>query len=344
MMKNTCSRYFLLSVFLFSNAVHAMSGIETEAAKLKQVSTTYMLDGVVEAEQRTTISAQTAGTIKELRFDVNDFVAKNMVVAVIDDKQQQSSLKQAQAAQKEASVRLEEAQSEYDRVEEVYRKNVVSKADFDKVRAALNAAKARLESAQAASAKAREQLEYTQIRAPFSGILTQRHVEIGESVDVGTQVVSGISLERLRVNTFVPQSIIKQVSSRRYAIVITDDSEIVSTEMTYFPFADPLTHSFQLRIDLPQIELELLPGMFVKVALEVSREDKTVIPFNAVAFRGEVTGIYVLEDQQLHFRHVRLGRRLQDNEVVVLAGVEAGELIVTDPVEAAIAIKQEQQR
>ena len=136
-----------------------------------------------------------------------------------------------------------------------------------------------------------------------------------------TQVVSGISLERLRVNTFVPQSIIKQVSSRRYAIVITDESEIVSTEMTYFPFADPLTHSFQLRIDLPQIELELLPGMFVKVALEVSREDKTVIPFNAVAFRGEVTGIYVLEDQKLHFRHVRLGRRLADNEVVVLAGV-----------------------
>ncbi len=344
MMKNTFTGYFLICTLCFGSGVSADIDIETEAARLKQVSTTYMLDGVVEAEQRTTISAQTGGNIKQMRYDINDFVSKNEVVAVIDDKQQSSSLKQALAQEKEASVRLNEAQDEFKRVEEVYKKKVVSKADFDKARAALNAAKARLESAQASTAKAREQLEYTQVRAPFSGILTQRHVEVGEAVNVGSQVVSGISLERLRVNTYVPQSIFRDVSLQRYAIVITEDSEIVSTDMTFFPFADPFSHSFQLRVHLPQTEVELLPGMYVKVAMEVSREEKTVIPFNAVAFRSEVTGIYVLDQGRLQFRYVRLGRRLQDNEVVVLAGVEPGELIVTDPVEAAIAVKQEQQQ
>jgi hypothetical protein len=82
--------------------------------------------------------------------------------------------------------------------------------------------------------------------------------------------------------------------------------------------------------------------MFVKVAMEVSRELKTVISFNSVAFRGEVTGVYVKEGEALHFRHVRLGRRLADNEVVVLAGVNRGESIVSDPVAAAIAIKNTQ--
>ena len=315
--------------------------IETEVAQLKEVPTTYMLEGLVEAELKTTISAQTSGIVKKIHFDVDDFVAKDKVVVEIDDKQQQASLKQAQAAEKEAAARLQEAQSEYDRVSEVYKKNVVSKSVFDAASAALKTAKARLESSQAATSKAQEQLDYTLVRAPYSGILTSRMVEPGETVDVGRQLVSGVSLEKLRVLTHVPQSIIKAVRQRHYAIVVTRDSEIVSTDMTFFPFADPLTHSFALRVRLPQSGDELLPGMHVKIAMEVGRENKIVIPFNAVAFRGEVTGVYVLQDDKLHFRHVRLGRRLENNEVVVVAGISPGDRVVNDPVAAAIAIKSE---
>lgn len=342
MMKNILKWFFLLINLLFSTALMADSGIETEAARLKEVSTTYMLEGVVEAEQKTTISAQTSGVVREIRFDVNDFVQKDEIVVVIDNKRQTASLNQSRALEKEARARLQEAQSEFNRVQQVYREKVVSKSTFDKAQAGLKAAKARLESSQASTAQAQEQLDYTLVRAPFSGILTQRLVEPGESLSVGSVLVSGISLERLRVTTHVPQSILKDVRNRSFAIVVTEDSEIVSKEMTFFPFADPFSHSFQLRVHLPAGKNDLFPGMFVKVAMEVSRENKTVIPFNAVAFRGEVTGVYVLEGESLHFRHVRLGRRLQDNEVVIVAGVHAGELVVTDPVAAAIGIKTEQ--
>ena len=144
----------LLFSFLFSMTAHAINGIEVEAAKSREVSTTYMLEGVVEAELRTTISSQTSGIVREIRFDVNDYVRKDEIVVVIDDKQQKSSLRQAEAVEKEARVRLQEAQSEYTRVEKVYRKKVVSKSDFDRVKAGLAAAKARVESSQAATAPA----------------------------------------------------------------------------------------------------------------------------------------------------------------------------------------------
>jgi membrane fusion protein, multidrug efflux system len=327
-------------LLLAVTVVHAQS-IETELVQLKEVSTTYMLEGLVEAELKTTISAQTSGIVKKIHFDVDDFVAKDKVVVEIDDKQQRASLRQAEAAEKEARARLQEAQSEFNRVSEVYKKNVVSKSVYDAASAALKTARARLESSQAATSKAQEQLDYTKVRAPYSGILTSRMVEPGETVNVGRQLVSGVSLEKLRVLTHVPQSIIKEVRDRHYAIVVTEDSEIVSTDMTFFPFADPLTHSFALRVRLPLTGNELFPGMHVKIALEVGRENKTVIPFNAVAFRGEVTGVYVLQDGKLHFRHVRLGRRLEDNEVVVVAGVSPGDKVVHDPVAAAIAIKSE---
>jgi len=335
-------RLFLLALLWFGIVSASLAqGIESEVAQLKEVSTTYMLEGLVEAELKTTISAQTTGIIKEIRFDVDDVVNKDEIVVIIEDTQQQASLRQALAAQKEAQARVQEAQAEFDRVKEVYQKKGVSKSVFDKASAGLKTAKARLESAQATTAKANEQLDYTRVRAPFSGILTGRHIEVGESVNIGNQLVSGVSLERLRVLTHVPQSIIREVRSHRYAIVVTEDSEIVSKDMTFFPFADPRSHSFALRVRLPQTETELFPGMYVKIAMEVGRENKTVIPFNAVAFRGEVTGVYILEGQDLHFRHVRLGRRLEDNEVVVVAGIDAGELVVTDPVAAAIAIKQD---
>lgn len=324
---------------LFSVFAHAQT-IESEAAKLTQVSTTYVLDGVVEAEQNTTISAQTAGKIQQIYFDVNDYVKKNEVILVLDNQQQVSSLKQAEAALKEAIARRQEAQSEFDRVEKVYREKVVSKAEFDKVNAALKAAKARVESAQASLSQARQQYEYTEVRAPFSGILTNREVEPGESVNLGTRLVTGVSLEKLRVLTHVPQSILKAVRYHRHAIIITEDSEIISTDMTFFPFADPKSHSFALRVRLIDNHSELLPGMHVKVSMEVKREQKVVIPFNSVAFRGELTAVYVQQGQNLQFRHVRLGRRLANNEVVVVSGIDAGEMIVTDPVAAAVVIKQ----
>jgi RND family efflux transporter MFP subunit len=330
-----------VTLMLLGLSIAQAQNLETEVAKLKEVSTTYMLEGLVEAENKTTISAQTSGVVKKIHFDVDDFVDKDKVVVEIDNKQQKASLKQAQAAEKEAAAKLQEAQSEFNRVSEVYKKHVVSKSVFDTASAALKTAKARMESSQASTSKAKEQLDYTLVRAPYSGILTARMVEPGETVNVGQQLVSGVSLEKLRVLTNVPQSIIKEVRDRHYAIVVTEDSEIVSTDMTFFPFADPLTHSFALRVRLPQSGNDLLPGMHVKIALEVGREEKTVIPFNSVAFRGEVTGVYALENDKLHFRHVRLGRRLEDNEVVVVAGVTAGDQIVNDSVAAAIAIKSE---
>jgi len=330
---------FAAGLLAIGNA-SALSGLESEAARLKEVPTSYMLDGIVEAELSTTISAQTNGLVKQVRFDVDDIVKKNEIVVVIDDTQQKASYQQALAAEKEARAHLNEAQLEYDRVKKVYAKKVVSKSAFDKAAAALASARARVDSAAAARSKARESLDYTRVRAPFSGVLTARLVEEGERVNVGTQLVSGVSLERLRVRTHVPQSIFQAVRDHKYAIVVTADSEIVSRDMTFFPFADPLSHSFELRVRIPLTEKSLRPGMFVKVAMEISRDQKVVIPFNSVAFRGEVTGVYVLDGDQLHFRHVRLGRRLADNEVVVLAGINVGDMVVTDPVAAAIEIKK----
>jgi len=119
---NTAKRLYIFVLALLSSApgLAAISGIETEAAQLKEVPTTYLLEAVVEATQKSTISAQTSGVIKEVHFDVNDFVRKGELVVLIDDTQQRADLRQAEAALNEARARLQEAKLEFERVREVF--------------------------------------------------------------------------------------------------------------------------------------------------------------------------------------------------------------------------------
>lgn len=332
------------------NSIYAFE-LDTEIATRKSVSTTYMLDGVVEATHRTTISSQTAGIVKKIRYDVNDLVKKNEAIIVINNTQQKAALTQAKAELNEALANVNNATIAFNRAKEVYAKNAISKADLDKAETTLSSTNARYEAADARVTQAKEQLEYTVVKAPFSGIMTERLVEVGESVFPNKPLVSGLSLENLRINTYVPQSIIQAVRTHHRATIVTEDAEIISNKMTFFPYADVSSHAFQLRIELPKDQLKiqlpnekssLFPGMFVKVAMEVDRQLKTVIPFSAIAFRGEVTGVYVLENNSLNFRHVRLGKRLDTNEVVIISGIQEGEHVVVDPVAAAISIKDSQ--
>ena len=153
-----------------------------------------MLDGVVEAVNRSTIAAQTGGQITEIHFDVDDFVEKGQVIVRLRDSQQKAALTAAEAQLKQAETALQDAQDTYDRAVKVFDKGAISEADMDKITAALESARAAGEAAAAGVEQAREQLEYTKISAPYTGIVTERHVQTGEVAAPGTPIMSGISL------------------------------------------------------------------------------------------------------------------------------------------------------
>lgn len=305
----------------------------------------YYLDGHVEAVNQSTISAQTNGTIEQLFYDVDDFVEKGKVIARIKSKTQQAGVQQAQAVLDEAEAKFKEAQADFKRISDIYAKRLIPKADYDKAEAALKAAEARLESSKAQVSQAGEQLGYTTLVAPYSGIVTKRHVELGEAVTPGTPIMTGISLNQLRVTVEVPQRLIAQVRKEKQALVFRDGSHhpLAVKELTFFPYADPKTNTFKVRIALEDGIQDLFPGMFVKVAFVLGEQQGVVsIPETAVVTRSEVIGVYVINaDGKPTLRQIRLGKKLDEVNVSVLAGLEAGETIAIDPVQAAISLKQQ---
>ncbi len=304
-----------------------------------------ILDGRVEAVQRSTISAQTSGRVLEIRYDVDDFVEQGDLVVQISDTEQQSRVRAAEGNLSEARAQFLEARADFERIENIFGEQLVSEAEYDRARAARDAARARLESAQAALAEAREQVEYTQVRAPYAGIVTERHVEVGESVSPGSPLLSGISLEQVRVEVDVPQQLMDPLRRHRTAYVVLDGGERIEAEsLTIFPYADPATNSFQVRVNLPELDdtSGLFPGMFVKTAIKLGEDQRLVVPSEAVVFRSEVVAVYVIDPEgRIVFRQIRVGRELPEG-FEVLAGLRQGERVALDPVHAGIHMKETQ--
>lgn len=300
-------------------------------------------DGRVEAVHQATVSAQTSGRIAELLFDVNDFVDAGAIIMRFTDKEQREAMNRAQAALAEAQARLEQASQEFTRVENMFRNETVSRARFDQARADRDAAQARLDAAKSGVETAQEQLEYTVVRAPYAGIVSKRHVELGELVSPGQPLISGLSLQSLRVNVDVPQGMFHAVRTIGKAFVYVDEDRIAAESMTFFPVADPAANTFRVRVDLPDGAATLYPGMFVKVGFVVGETHRLLIPADAIVRRSELSAVYVVAGDDVMLRQVRLGRHYGD-QVEVLAGLDEGEQVATDPIAAGIHLKELAQR
>ena len=320
-------------IFLLLLILGAMPGhAQYQSVERSTLEETLRLDGVIEAVQRSTVSAQTSGTVMALPYDVDDSVDAGELIVQLEDNEQRSRLNQAESAVSEAEANLEDARQRFERIEQLFERDVASRSDFDQARNNLNAANARLARARSEVEEARKQLDYTRVKAPYSGIVTDRHVEVGESVSPGQPLMTGLSLERLRVVVNVPQRYADIARRERQAEVRLSDGRILETgDMTFYPYADPATHSFRLRLQLNEPDGQLFPGMLVQVHLPVAAREALWIPESALIRRSELRAVQVLdENDDPRLRQVRIGVR-RNGQLEVLSGLSEGERIVTEP-------------
>lgn len=326
------------------SATRPHADLERLQVQRQVIPTEITFDGRVEAVNQATVAAQTAGRIIDLPFDVGDFVEKDAVILRLTDTEQKARVDVANAQQQEAKTRLEEAEKNFSRAQELLQKKLIAKADFDRTSTEFNSAKARLESSTATLAEAEQNLSYTTLVAPYSGILLTRHVRIGESVAPGTPLLTGLSLVQLRVSVDIPQHHIGPLRKYRAARVQLPDGEwINASTLRIPPAADSASQTFKVLVELPELAQELFPGTLVKIGFASGEEHHLVIPVSALVKRGELTAVYVASPQgAVQLRYVRLGTATSANRVPVLAGLKEGEWLASDPIAAAKVAKHAQ--
>lgn len=332
-------RSILGCLLIVSKLVNA-NALSTTTASYQQLPLERWFDGTVEAVKQATVSAQTSGRVSDIFFDVGDTVPAGSVIIRLVSNEQRDALNQAQAKLSQAQSNLEAQTKDFARLDELYKRNVISKSEWDQASARHKIAQAVVTDAQAALKTAKEQLSYTEIRAPYGGVVSARHVELGEAVLPGTALMSGFDPNAMRILTSLPQAVFDKVRTLKKAQIKSDDgTTLIPSKIILYPIADPATSSINVRLELPEETTKLYPGEFVKVGFTVGDIKRLLIPQKSIVYRSEVTGVYVIKNKLPSLRQIRLGNQFED-KIEVLAGLEDGEVIALDPVAAGIVLHE----
>jgi RND family efflux transporter MFP subunit len=309
-------------------------------AELREVDLTRSAEAVVEAVRQSTVSSQIAGRIVDLRFDVGDRVKKGDVIARIDERAATQAVAQSEAQVRAAEASLANARAQYERSKQLFAQKFISQAALDKAETDFKSAESQLKAMLAGAGQAATERSFATIIAPYSGVVSARHVQLGEMATPGKPIMTGFDPSTLRVTATVASSDVAAIQAGGKARVEVPAAHrwIDGRAITVIPSADPRTHSTEIRIELPEDVQGIYPGVFARAHFVVGRAPRLMVPREAVLHRGELTAVYVVgEDGRAQLRQVRLGGVSDERGIEVLAGVKPGERVALDPVKAGMA-------
>ena len=293
---------------------------------------------MVEAVKQSTVAAQISGRIVAINFDVGDRVKKGEVIVRIDEREVADAYAGSQAQIAQAQAGLRNAQSVYERTRQLFGHKFVSQAALDRALADYKAAQAQLDAALALGSQAATVKGFAAVLAPYSGVVAQRHVELGEMATPGKPLMTGFDPRDLRVAADIPQQQLAAVKKNAAARVEFPSlgKTLTSSSVTFLPAADAQTHTTQVRATLPGPVAGAYPGMFARLHFSLGRAQKLLIPAAAIIRRSELTAVYVVRDDgAVRLRQIRLGESAGEAGVEVLAGLSPGDRIALEPGQAA---------
>jgi RND family efflux transporter MFP subunit len=299
-------------------------------------------DGVVEAVRQTVMAAQVQGAVVALPVKAGDKVRAGQVLLRLDARAAEQSAAASTAQVRAAQAASNAAAREYERQQQLFRKHYISQAALGRAEAQYKAAEAATTAQLASAGAARTQSSFYVIQAPYGGVVADVNVVLGDMALPGRPLLTVYDPAALRVRVMVPESAVSTVAAapQEVGIRLAGEAALLKpAALQWLPAADPNTHTHELRLALPAGLPGVRPGQFAKVELPASGAGasgrRLYVPAAAVVRRAELTAVYVVgQDGKPLLRQVRLGP-VADEQVEVLAGVNAGERVALDPQAAA---------
>ncbi|HUN86388.1 MAG TPA: efflux RND transporter periplasmic adaptor subunit [Terracidiphilus sp.] len=333
------------------DAAARLTPVENAAAHLvasrqQQIPVGMRVTGTVQAKEEAIISAQVMGRIEQVLVHEGDNVRPGQTLVILDDAVLQQTAAQAQAALVAAQSQQAVAQSNaalaastLARYRQLQTERSVSPQEMDEVsrradaaQAQFDAARAQTQAAQAQSGSARTMLGYSRLVAPFAGIVTARTADPGSMAAPGVPLLQIDHAGPLQLQVSVDESTIAAVRHGMKIDAAVDGipQSMQGTVAAIVPAADPASHSFLVKIDLPS-SAQLRPGLSGSAQFAGGSRVAILVPRSAVVMRGSINCAYVLDGQGIaQLRYLTLGAA-QGDRVEVLSGISAGEQLVDSP-------------
>lgn len=321
----------LLSAVLFA---YSLSGCSTpdpaeeepEAAipvavapvTLGPIAAAYRGTTSIEAPAEATVVAKLSGVIQTLLVEEGQSVQAGTVLARLDDERLRLEAQRARS-------RHAQLAAEFERNKKVYRQRLISSEIYDRSRFELEGAKAALELAELS-------LREAQIRAPIDGVISARHVKLGNTVLVNEPLFRITDLGHLEAALHVPERAIHKLSVGQAASLSVDawpEQGFSGQVRRISPVVDPATGTVKVTLGLDNPQHRLLPGMFGRLQVQYDYRDQAVlIPKDAVLIEDAQASVFVVRDGQAWRKPILLGYS-NGLHYEVTSGLEAGQQVVT---------------
>lgn len=329
--------------------------VRTVTVEKTSTASSRSFTATVSSEKTAFIIPKVVGYVEQILVSPGQKIEKGQLLVTIKSGEleekyafAQSSRKEAEIGLKMAQAQLVQAKSQYDLAEKTYNRfsnliknNSVSRQEYDQVEAsydlakqALNIAEERVEQARLKQQQAdsmlnevKTYLSYTQIKAPFDGVVLEQNMDAGNLAAPGNPILK-IGNTATVIYTYISQSLIKDITTGMEALVSIEslNEEYDSEVLEISPDVDVFTGNFKVKLMGCE---KLYPGMFAKVRFVTGSEEVITIPESAVVKRGQLTIVFVNDRGRADMRVVKTGREF-DGMVEILSGLEEGEQIVAD--------------
>lgn len=286
--------------------------------------------GTVVAVQGVTVSADLPGVVDRIAFDSGKSVREGDVLVELDTRQERAQLAAAEAQRDLARINFQ-------RLQGLVKDGVIPQADYDKAESEQRATEARVKEIQATIAR-------KTIRAPFSGTLGIRQVNLGQYLSAGNAVVPLQSLHPIYINFGVPQEAARQVRVGSTVHITADDlpGRTVAGRVTAIDSVlDERTRNVQVQATVANADGRLRPGMFVKADLATgAARPKITLPASAISYAPYGDSVFVVTDLKDPGGHTYRGVRQQfvkvegsrGDQVAVVSGLQSGDEVVSSGV------------
>ncbi len=295
---------------------------------------TTAVTGTVEALESVRVASRLMGYIRDIAVAEGQAVKVGQRLFTIDPLDIEGAVEQARLGVKQAEDAMKDAKADYDRFESLYKEDVVSRQNFEKMKLNYDMAVTRAAQAKAGLGTAQGQLKYAVVTSPINGVVTGKLANEGDIAAPGHPVLMVENPSRLQVRGSVPEEIYRTLKLGAQVMVEVDglDKAVAAKVAQMSPAADPMTHTYLVKLDIAATGPR--SGAFARILFPTGKRELLAVPEAAVLERAGIVGVFVVDTQgAAQYRMVRLGRK-EGGLVEVLSGLNPGDKVVTGNAQA----------
>lgn len=307
--------------------------VKTAPVVRRGIRSTIRVVGTVKAPNQATISAKIPGKVERILVEEGDHVEASQTLLQIEKTDLELTVRQAEAAVAVAEANFYQAKTEWKRCQELCDKGIASRQQYDLAKSAFDVAGATVQQAKANLGLARHQLENADVTTLFGGVVTHKHVTVGERISPGQPLLEVAQIDPVEVTIGVSDKRFSELKLGQPVIVRVDgypDDEFIGAVKKIQPAVDPVTRTFKVTAEAANPGERLKPGMFARAEIEVGYHENALVMPKAATLEEEGRYFAVaVKDDRARRTAIELG--YQDGDLIeVVSGLSEGDLVVLE--------------